>query len=319
MRNKWFKTIVMICALITLAIITPQDSHSEKKWKLSIATGGTGGTYYPCGGGVGELLRKKVPSIDSATAEVTAASVENTNLIQNGRTDLALVAWTGVRGAGLFGKIPNVRSLFWIHGSTVHWAVDKDSDIFTFEDMKGKRLALDAPGSAGMVACNQMFKLFGIDPKKDLDAQYITQGQGVEAFKDGRVDVVYGDVGWPNASFMDLSTTRKVRILTFPPDVLKKIHAHFPELPPEDIPAGTYEGNDEVIHTYTEAGSMICRADLPEELVYEIVKTIHQNQDWLTQNVHKAIGRWSFDPSTGGLAPLHPGAIKYYKEIGLMK
>ena len=145
------------------------------------------------------------------------------------------------------------------------------------------------------------------------------QGAGVEAFKDGRVDVVYGDVGWPNASFMDLTTIRDVRILSFPPDVLKKIHDAFPELPPEDIPAGTYKGNDEVIHTYTEAGSLVCRADLPEDLVYEIVKTIHQNQEWLTKNVHAAVARWRFDPSTGNLAPLHPGAAKYYKEIGLLK
>jgi hypothetical protein len=88
-------------------------------------------------------------------------------------------------------------------------------------------------------------------------------------------------------------------------------------LPRETIPAGTYKDQGE-IHTYTEAGPWVCRADLPEELVYHIVKTIHENQEWLTKNVHKAIGRWKFEPGVKVLAPLHPGAAKYYKEIGLM-
>lgn len=99
---------------------------------------------------------------------------------------------------------------------------------------------------------------------------------------------------------------------------MAKIEAKYPSLPREVIPAGTYKNQTADIHTYTEAGPWVCNASLPEKLVYQIVKTIHQNQPWLTRNVHKAIGRWKFDPGVKVLVPLHPGAVKYYKELGLM-
>jgi len=319
MKNNWKNLVVVafVAVFVAAMALTPNEGHA-KKWRLSIATGGTGGSYYPMGGGVGELLRQKVDMIDSATAEVTAGSVENVQLVNRGKADLGLVCWIGPRGAGLTEKIPNVRTLFFIHGSTGHWAVGKKSGIKTFEDMKGKVVALDAPGSAGLVACELVFKLFGIDTNKDIKAQRITQGKGVDGFKDGRIDVVYGDVGYPNSSFMDLCTVRDVTILSFPPEVLKKISDAYPSLPEEVIPGGTYNGNPDDVHTFTEAGPMVCRADLPEDLVYEIVKTIAENQAWLAKNVHAGIARWKFDPSVAKLAPLHPGAEKYYKEKGLL-
>lgn len=314
--------IILIASLSSFIFLIGFQSvaSAAEKHRITIGTGGTGGTYYPSGGGVAELIRKKVDIVESATAEATAATVENTQLVNRGRADLGMVCWIGLRGQNMLGKdkIPNVRSMFYIHPSTAHWAVMADSDIYTFEDMKGKTLALDAPGSAGMESCKLLLKYFGIDPQKDVKAQWIKQGQGCEALKDGRVDAAFGDVGWPNSSFMDLATVRDVRILSFSKETLDKIQSKFPELPPEDIPAGTYSGQDETIHTYTETGGMICRADLPDDLVYQIVKVVHENQDWLKENVHTAIGRWSFDPSINEIVELHPGAKKYYKDIGLL-
>ncbi len=315
MKKHW--VLLLVVALATWGILPVHEGRCAEKHKLTIATGGTGGTYYPSGGGVGELLRSKLDIVDAATAEVTAGSVENAQLVNRGKADMGLICWIGVVGAGLEGKLPNVRSMFYIHGSTCHWAVGADSGIESFADMKGKKVALDAPGSAGLVSSQLVLKLFGIDPNKDMKAQRIKQSQGADAFKDGRIDVVFGDVGWPNSTFMELATIRNIKILSFPDDVLGKIEAEYPSLPRETIPAGTYKDQGE-IHTYTEAGPWVCGADLPEELVYHIVKTIHENQEWLTKNVHKAIGRWKFDPGVKILAPLHPGAAKYYKEIGLM-
>ena len=208
--------------------------------------------------------------------------------------------------------------MFFIHGSTCHWAVGRDSGINTLGDLKGKKVALDAPGSAGLVSSELVLKLFSLNPNKDIKALRIKQSQGCDAFKDGRIDAVFGDVGWPNSSFMELTTVRKVKILSFSDADLKMISDAYASLPPETIPAGTYKNQTEDIHTYTESGPWVCRADLPEELIYQIVKAIHENQDWLVKNVHKAIARWQFDPAVGKLAPLHPGAAKYYKELGLM-
>jgi TRAP transporter TAXI family solute receptor len=317
--KKWVCAALVLAIVAAFSVISPDMGYAKEKYKITIATGGTGGTYYPCGGGMGEMLRKKLDIIEAATAEVTAGSVENIQLVNRGKADLGLICWIGVRGAGLLDKIPNVCSMFYIHGSTCHWAVGRNSGINSFADMKGKKVSLDAPGSAGIVSSELVLKLFGIDPDRDIKAQRITQGKGADAFKDGRVDVVFGDVGWPNSTFMDLTTVRDVKILSFPGDVLKKIESTYPSLPSEVIPAGTYKNQTEDIHTYTEAGPMVCHKDLPEELVYQIVKTVHANQQWLTKNVHKAIGRWEFHPSVNKLAPLHPGAKKYYKEVGLLK
>ena len=309
-------TIGMICALLILSI--PGSGLCGEKYKLTIATGGTGGTYYPAGGGVGELLRSKLDMVESATAEVTAGSVENAQLINRGKSDMGLICWIGVVGAGLKDKIPNLRTMFYIHGSTAHWAVGAKSGINTLRDLRGKKVALDAPGSAGLVSSQLVLQLFDINPDKDIKALRIKQSQGADSFKDGRIDAVFGDVGYPNSTFMELTTVRDVRILTFSDEDLNKISSKYPSLPKEVIPAGTYKNQTEDINTFTEAGPFACSADMPEELVYQIVKTIHQNQVWLTQNVHKAIGRWKFDPSVKALAPLHPGAEKYYKEIGLL-
>jgi TRAP transporter TAXI family solute receptor len=317
MNRNGFVLLLALSVLLWSGMAT-ESGHCADTYKLTIATGGTGGTYYPTGGGVGELLRKKLDMVDAATAEVTAGSVENAQLVNRGKADMGLICWIGVVGAGLEGKLPNVRTLFFIHGSTCHWAVGKDSGIESFADMKGKKVALDAPGSAGLVSSELVLKLFGVDPNRDIKGQRIKQSQGADAFKDGRIDVVFGDVGWPNSTFMELTTIRDVNILSFPDDVLTTIETTYPSLPRETIPAGTYKNQTADIHTYTEAGPWVCRADLPDELVYQIVKTIHENQPWLIKNVHKAIGRWKFDPGVNVLAPLHPGAIKYYKEIGLL-
>jgi uncharacterized protein len=315
-KNSLFLVLPIVFVCLFGAWVSNGDCGEAHK--LTIATGGTGGTYYPCGGGVGELLRKKLDMIEAATAEVTAGSVENAQLVNRGKADMGLICWIGVVGADLKGKLPNVRSMFFIHGSTCHWAVEKNSGITTFSDMKGKRVALDAPGSAGLVSSQLVLELFGINPDDDLKAMRIKQSQGADAFKDGRIDVVFGDVGWPNSTFMELTTVREVNILSFTDDELNKIESKYPSLPREIVPAGTYKNQDKDIHTYTEAGPWVCRADLPDDLVYQIVKTVHENQDWLTQNVHKAVGRWKFDPGVEALAPLHPGAAKYYKEKGLM-
>ena len=119
MKSKYhILTIGIICTLLIMSI--PGFGICGDSYKLTIATGGTGGTYYPCGGGVGELLRSKLDIVEAATAEVTAGSVENAQLINRGKTDMGLICWIGVVGADLKDKLPNLRTMFFIHGSTVH-------------------------------------------------------------------------------------------------------------------------------------------------------------------------------------------------------
>jgi len=285
---------------------------------ISIATGGTGGTYFPTGGAVADLITRKCKSVKNATAEVTAASVENAKLVNGGKADLGMIAWIAVVGAKLEDKLPNLRSLWYVHGSDRHWIVDADSNIYSVRDFKGKVVVVGAPASATEETSKLELPLFGVT-YEDIKPAYLSFREGVEALKDGRVDVANVTAGFPNAAVMDVATVRKVRIIDFSKEDLDLISKKYPFLPPITIPAGTYRGQDKDVHTFTLTGPWVANKDIPEEVIYEIMKTVHENRDWLVKNVHKAIAQWKFDPSVGNICPLHPGAIKYYKEIGLLK
>jgi hypothetical protein len=285
---------------------------------ISIGTGGTGGTYFPTGGAVADLITRECPSVKSATAEVTAASVENAKLVNSGDTDMGLVAWVSIVGDKLTDKLPNLRSLWWIHGSDRQWIVPAESPIKSPRDFKGKKVVVGAPASATEVTSRLELEFFGLT-YKDFTPAYLSFSEGVEALKDGRVDVALVMAGFPNASVTDVATLRKIRVLDYSQEDLKALEEKYPFCPPVVIPAGTYPGQDKDVHTFTTPGPMVINKDVPEQVAYEIVKAVHTNHENLAKNSHKAFGRWRFDPSIGKLAPLHPGAERYYKEIGKLK
>jgi TRAP transporter TAXI family solute receptor len=308
-------SLVLLAVAVTLGGVSPATAEEVF---ISIGTGGTGGTYFPTGGAVADLITKECPSVKSATAEVTAASVENAKLVNSGDADMALIAWISIVGDKLTDKLPNLRTLWWIHGSDRQWIVPAESDIKTPRDFKGKKIVVGAPASATEVTSQLELEFFGVT-YNDITPAYLSFREGVEALKDGRVDVALVMAGYPNSAIMDVATLRKVRILNFSKEDLAALQKKYPFCPPVTIPAGTYPGQDEDVHTFTTPGPMAINVNVPEQAAYEIVKVVHKNQDKLAQNAHKVFSRWRFDPSVGDLAPLHPGAARYYKEIGLLK
>lgn len=307
--------MMLMAGFIVFAGVQPALAKSVF---ISVGTGGTGGTYFPTGGAVADLITKECPSIKSATAEVTAASVENAKLINSGQTDMGLIAWIAVVGAKLGDKLPNVRSMWWIHGSDRQWIVSADSDIKSPRDFKGKRVVVGAPASATEETSKLELGYFGLT-YDDIKPAYLSFREGVEALKDGRVDVALVMAGFPNSAVMDIATLRKIRILSFSKEDLLGLEKQYPFCPSTVIPAGTYPRQNEDVHTFTTPGPMAVNKDVPEQAVYEIVKAVHQNQKKLADTTHKAIGKWRFDPSIGNVVALHPGAARYYKEIGLIK
>ncbi len=305
----------MTFALVLMGI---QPVSAQEKVFISIGTGGTGGTYFPTGGAVADLINKTCPSVRDASAEVTAASVENAKLVNSGQTDMALIAWIAVVGAGLQDELPNLRTLWWIHGSDRQWIVKKDSDIQSPRDFKGKRVVVGAPASATEETSKLELDFFGLS-YDDIKPEYLSFREGVEAMKDGRVDVALVMAGFPNSAVMDIMSVRDVRILEYSEEDLKALQKKYPFLPPVTIPAGTYPKQKEDVRVFTTPGPMAINKDVPEQAAYEIVKAMHENQKKLADQTHKAFSRWRLDPSIGDVAPLHPGAERYYKEIGLME
>jgi len=314
-RTTLIAMMMLMAGFIVFAGVQPALAKSVF---ISVGTGGTGGTYFPTGGAVADLITKECPSIKSATAEVTAASVENAKLINSGQTDMGLIAWIAVVGAKLEDKLPNVRSMWWIHGSDRQWIVSADSDIKSPRDFKGKRVVVGAPASATEETSKLELGYFGLT-YDDIKPAYLSFREGVEALKDGRVDVALVMAGFPNSAVMDIATLRKIRILSFSKEDLLGLEKKYPFCPSTVIPAGTYPRQNEDVYTFTTPGPMAVNKDVPEQAVYEIVKAVHQNQKKLAATTHKAIGKWRFDPSIGNVVALHPGAARYYKEIGLIK
>lgn len=308
----------VIFALIVLFSMTSVHPAFAKSVFISIGTGGTGGTYFPTGGAVADLISKECPSIKSATAEVTAASVENAKLINAGQADMGLIAWIAVVGAKLGDKLPNVRSLWWIHGSDRQWIVPADSNIKSPRDFKGKHIVVGAPASATEETTKLELDFFGLS-YDDIKPAFLSFREGVEALKDGRVDVALVMAGFPNSAVMDIATVRNVRILNYTKEDLTALEKRYPFCPPTVLPAKTYPGQNEDVNIFTTPGPMAINKDVPEQTAYEIVKAVHQNQEKLAKTTHKAIAKWRFDPSIGNVVPLHPGAARYYKEIGLLK
>ncbi len=299
-------------------IILPSERAFSKDLYVSIATGGTGGVFYPAGGAISDLIRKHCPSVKGATAEVTAASLENVKLVNSGQSDFAMMSWVAVVSAGMKDKIPNVRSVFLLHGSPRQWIVLADSKIHSLLDFKGKRVVVGAPGSATEECSRAVFELIGLS-FDDIKPAFLSFREGVEALKDNRVDVACVQAGFPTSTVMDINTVRDIRLINISKKNLEKIEKAFPSMPPITIPAGTYRGQDQDVHTWNTPGPMICNKDLPEQAVYEIVKVLHKHKDWLVENVHRFCKYWEFSPVVQKYCPLHPGAARYYKEIGLLK
>ncbi len=299
-------------------------AQSKDTARLTILTGGTGGVYYPLGGGLAQVLTKYIPHT-SVTAEVTAAAVDNIKLMKAGKGELALliadVASDAIQGAGRFekdGKIP-VRTLAVLYGNLNHMVVLKDSGITTVPELKGKRVSVGAPGSATEVKSTRILEAFGLDPKKDIKIERLSVAESASALKDRKIDAFCWDGGLPTAAVMDVAATPGISIRILPQDkALPALNKKFGTVYYKAvIPKGTYAGMESDVPIIGVATMLNCLSSLSDQMAYDIVKTVIEHKPDLVA-VHKAAEHISLkDAVVGSSVPFHPGAIKYYKEKGV--
>ncbi len=295
--------------------------------KVSLATGGTGGTWYPTGGMIADVCNKNIPDLD-ITAEVTSGSAENLKLLDAKKVELlfvnGLAAYRALNGVKPYfqKKITNFRTMFYVHPGTGHLVVLKKSGINNRMDLKDKRIATGSPTSNLRMYAKAIFKAYGSSDEeiKKMERKWVYQSysEAVKALKDGRIDAAMIYAGMPTSSVMDISTTHDIDLIGLSQEVqdaLVKAHPFFIQ---ETIPAGTYKGIDKDVQVVSVASVVCAEKDFSPDLVYQITKTVHQNQNKLGQG-HKAFKRWKFIPQVGNLNELHEGAKRYYKEIGLLK
>jgi uncharacterized protein len=292
--------------------------------QLSIATGGTGGVYYPLGGGFANILSKALPGI-TATAEVTGGSVDNLKLIGTGKADIGFVqvdaSWDAINGLDKFtsGKLP-IQALVVMYANHMHVVTVDGTGIGKIEDLKGKRISTGSPGSATEGFAFRVLEAAGLDKDKDVKRERLGAAESVNAVKDKKIDAFFWVGGLPTAAVTDLAATpsTKIKLLDIAP-LTEKMNAKYgPLYAPASIPKATYTGMDADNANITVWNLMAVNASMPEQLAYDLTKTMMEKRADLAQ-VHKEALNIKDENQSAKKAgiPWHPGAVKYFKEKGL--
>jgi uncharacterized protein len=288
--------------------------------ELSIATGGTGGVYYPYGGGLAELINRYVDG-HTATAEVTGASVQNMALIASMDSDVALAladtVYQAFSGTGAFDgrQLPDIRALGSIYPNAIHLVVLADSGINSLADLRGQRVSVGAPGSGTEVNATAILGANGIGPG-DFQPQRLNFNETADGLRDGDIVAGFWSVGPPTSSIMNLAATRAIRIISFSPEEIAAARAVDPVMAPYTLPGGTYDGVAGDTATLSIPNVLVVHAEMDDDLAYEITRVLFQHTDELIA-IHPAARDTTVEFSlTSTPIPLHPGAMRYYMEIG---
>jgi len=317
------KMNILINALAIVALFAA-PAVAQEKINLSIGTGGTGGVYYPLGGGLANVLSKHVPGM-SATAEVTGGSVDNLKLIGTGKpylgfsmTDAALDA---ARGEDKFKgqKVP-LRTLAILYPNRMHVVSVEGTGVNSMKDLKGKRVSTGSPGSATEVMAFRVIEAAGLDKDKDMRRERLGVAESVNALKDKKIDAFFWVGGLPTAAVTDLAATPGVKIKMIDhAETVGPMNKKYGNLYVEDvIPRTTYSGMTADNKQATVMNILVAHENLSEQAAYNVVKTIFEKRDELIA-VHKEAENFKLENQRAAATPVpfHPGALKYFKEKGV--
>jgi TRAP transporter TAXI family solute receptor len=307
--------ILSICIVLALA-----GPVAAKTTFISIGTGGTGGIYYPYGGGVAEIWSKYVKDV-RAVAEVTGASVENVKLAHKGETVIgevmADVAVAGYEGLSKFkGKKHDILSMAIMYPNLLQMVALKKNSITNIEQVKGKNISTGSPGSGTNFMAEVVLKALGIplDSYKDSRLSFT---ESSNALRDGTIKIGTWCVGPGTSSILDLATTHDINIIPFTSGQAKKILAANKSYSFVELAGGVYRGVDKPVPTIGVWNVIICQKSLDTDLVYKLVKALYEHNDYLCKIHPSAAYTTPENAVKYSPIPLHPGTIKYLKEKGI--
>ena len=311
---------LFLCIGMLAAAIAP----AQEKFSLSIGTGGTGGVYYPLGGGLANVLSKSVPGLQ-ATAEVTGGSVDNLKLIAGSQRyigfSMADAALDAYKGEDKFkgNKVP-LRTLMVLYPNRMHVVTVESTGIAKMADLKGKRVSTGSPGSATEVMAFRVIEAAGLDKDRDMKRERLGVAESVNAIKDRKIDAFFWVGGLPTAAVTDLANTpgMKIKMIDHAAGVAA-MNKKFGNLYVEDvIPKATYRGMDADNRNATVWNILVTSDKLSDQVAYNIVKTMIEKRDDLIA-VHKEAANFKLENQRAAATPVpfHPGAIKYFAEKGV--
>jgi uncharacterized protein len=309
---------------VAAAVVAAGFSVAQEKVNLSIATGGTGGVYYPLGGGMANVLSKYVPGI-TATAEVTGGSVDNLKLIGTGKPYIAFAmadaSQDAARGEDKFkgSKVP-LRTLMVLYPNRMHVVSIEGTGVNTMADLKGKRVSTGSPGSATEVMAFRSIEAAGLDKDKDMKRERLGVSESVNAIKDRKIDAFFWVGGLPTAAVTDLAATPGVKIKMIDhANLVPAMNKKYGDLYVQDtIPRATYSSMAGDNRNATVWNILVAHEKLSDQVAYNIVKTVFEKRQELIA-VHKEAENFKLELQKQAASPIpfHPGAVKYFNEKGI--
>jgi hypothetical protein len=312
------KRLVLVAGLAAI-VAMPAAAQTN----IVILTGSTSGVYYPLGNAISNIFMKSIPGARSSV-QVTRGSVENLNILQTGDGELAFslgdsvsAAWKGNAESGFSTPLGKLRGVAAIYRNYIQIVVSEASGIKTLADLKGKRVSVGPKQSGTELNARAIFAAAGVQYQDFARTDYFPFGQSAKMIEKGELDVTLQSAGLGVDSIRQLSTAVPIRLLAVPNNIVTKIGdaAYVPSV----IPARTYEGQSTDVETATVVNFLVTREGLSDDTVYAMTKAIFTNLNQLAQTHPAARGITVKDAASGMPLPLHAGAERYYREIGLIK
>jgi len=311
----------VLCALTSLLFAASATLSAKADTFVNVLTGGTSGVYYPIGVALSKIYGEKIPGVRTQV-QSTKASVENLNLLQRGRGEIAFalgdsvkLAWEGNSDAGFKGKLDRLRAIAAIYPNYIQIVASQESGIQSLADIKGRSLSVGAPKSGTELNARAIFAAVGLSYDELGKTEYLPFAESVELMKNRRLDASLQSAGLGVASIRDLANSIPVRIVAVNAEVADKLG---PPYFATEIPAGTYEGQTEAVPTLAVPNILVTHSGVSDEIAYQMTRQLFENLPDLA-SAHKAASAISLETATTGLpVPLHPGAERYYREVGLL-
>jgi len=315
--KRSLQTLALVASLVLTAPALAADQF------INVLTGGTSGVYYPLGVALGNIIGKALPGAKTSV-QATKASVENLNLLQAGRGEIAFTlgdslsdAWKGNEEAGFKTPLKKLRGIAAIYPNYIQIVARADSGIKTLADLKGKKISVGAPKSGTELNARAILNAAGITYKDFAKVEYLPFGESVELMKNRQLDVTLQSAGLGVSSLRDLAAAMDIVVVAVPPEVIKKVGD--PAYLVSSIPANTYKGQTADVPAAAVQNYLVTHDGVSNDLVYGMTKALWTNLDQLVA-AHSAAKAIELKNALVGMPlPLHPGAEKYYREVGILK
>jgi uncharacterized protein len=312
--------LLVVLVMLAASVIGCTTSPPDDTVPISIATGSLAGTYYPLGAALAQVFNDNIEGV-SAQAESTGASLANITLLMDEDVELALIqndiAYYAFNGTEMYaesGAQDKIRGVAVWYPEIIQIVASADSGITSIEDLRGKKVAVGAPGSGTEANARQILAAHGITYDDLEKADFLTFTEAAENLKDGHVDAAFQTAGIPTAAITDIATTKNIVIVPFDDDKMTSFLAEYPFYTRVIIPAGTYPNQSEAIITVAVMAMLATHEGVDEDLVYDMVKAMFENLDTIIA-AHARGADLKLETALEGMPiELHPGAARYYNE-----